>query len=55
MEDITRLVQFLMDFAPRGEPLDLGFLAEYGVTSVEASHLVTGGWLRRLSDDAYLL
>ena len=55
MEDITRLVQLLMDFAPRGEPLDLGFLAEYGVTSVEASDLVTGGWLRRLSDDAYLL
>ncbi|MBB5499302.1 AbiEi antitoxin N-terminal domain-containing protein [Paraburkholderia sp. MM5384-R2] len=55
MGDITRLVQLLMDFAPRGEPLDLGLLAEYGVTSIEASDLVTGGWLRRLSDDAYLL
>jgi hypothetical protein len=55
MADPTLLVQLLMDFAPRGEPLDLAFLAQYGITTAEALKLVDAGWLRQLSDDAYLL
>jgi len=55
MADVTQLVQLLMDFAPRGEPLDMAFLAGYGITQTDASDLVSGGWLRSLSDDAYLL
>ena len=55
MADITPVIQLLMDFAPRGEPLDTAFLAGYGVTPADAADLVSGGWLRRLSDDACLL
>jgi len=55
MADATPLVQLLMDFAPRGEPLDLAFLAQYGITTAEALRLLAAGWLRQLSDDAYLL
>lgn len=53
--DVTTLVQLLMDFVPRGEPLDLAFLAQYGITTAEAQKLVAAGWLRPLSADAYLL
>lgn len=55
MTNVTQLVQLLMDFAPRGEPLDLAFLGSYGITEGEALTLVAAGWLRQLSDNAYLL
>jgi Transcriptional regulator, AbiEi antitoxin N-terminal domain/Transcriptional regulator, AbiEi antitoxin, Type IV TA system len=55
MADTTQLVQLLMDFAPRGEPLDLPFLGSYGITEGEALKLRAAGWLRQLSENAYLL
>jgi hypothetical protein len=55
MANTTSLVQLLMDFAPRGEPLDTTSLAQYGVTAAVAEKLVAAGWLRQLSNDAYLL
>jgi hypothetical protein len=55
MQEVTQLIQLLMDFAPRGEPLDLAFLAQYRIKAAEALKLVAAGWLRQLSEDAYLL
>lgn len=49
------MVQLLMDFAPRGEPMDQAFLAQYGLTEWDTSRLIGDGWLRQLSQDAYLL
>nr|WKF55603.1 hypothetical protein HUO10_000047 [Paraburkholderia busanensis] len=48
-------IQLLMDFAPRGEPLDRTFLAQYGIGEEDTPSLVDAGWLRRLSEDAHLL
>jgi hypothetical protein len=53
--DTIPLIQLLMDFAPRGEPMDQRFLAQYGAGEEETCSLVRAGWLRRLSNDAYLL
>ncbi|MDR5746987.1 AbiEi antitoxin N-terminal domain-containing protein [Caballeronia sp. LZ029] len=44
-----------MDFAPRGEPMDETFLAQYGLTEDDTARLIDEGWLRYLSQGAYLL
>ncbi|MGF6723362.1 hypothetical protein P3T43_002717 [Paraburkholderia sp. GAS41] len=44
-----------MDFAPRGEPMDLTLLAQFGVGADDASSLVAAGWLRQLAGGAFLL
>src|ERR1700739_4715545 len=49
------LVQLLMDFAPRGEPMDLTLLAQFGIEAGDARILVEAGWLRQLAGDAFLL
>lgn len=51
----TEIVQFLMDFAPRSQPLSLCYFAAIGIEARQVSELVQQGWLRRLSEDAYLL
>ncbi|RDU99423.1 hypothetical protein DWV00_09485 [Trinickia dinghuensis] len=51
----TEIVQFLMDFAPRSQPLGLRYFAALGIDAQQVSELVQQGWLRRLSEDAYLL
>ncbi|WP_433695499.1 AbiEi antitoxin N-terminal domain-containing protein [Paraburkholderia phenoliruptrix] len=48
-------LQILMDFAPRGEPVDAAFMGQYAITAADVSTLVTDGWLRLLSGNAYLL
>ena len=50
-----QFVQFLMDFAPRGEPMDLTLLAQFGIDAGDASRLVSAGWLRQLAGGAFLL
>ncbi|NUX98887.1 AbiEi antitoxin N-terminal domain-containing protein [Paraburkholderia youngii] len=52
---MIQLVQLLMDFAPRGEPMDLTLLARFGIEAGDASCLVEGGWLRQLAGGAFLL
>ncbi|WP_303246714.1 AbiEi antitoxin N-terminal domain-containing protein [Paraburkholderia youngii] len=44
-----------MDFAPRGEPMDLTLLAQFGIEAGDASGLVEAGWLRQLAGGAFLL
>lgn len=44
-----------MDFAPRGEPMDLTLLAQFGIEASDASGLVDAGWLRQLAGGAFLL
>ncbi|MGE8158941.1 type IV toxin-antitoxin system AbiEi family antitoxin domain-containing protein [Paraburkholderia sp. NPDC080076] len=51
----TEIVQFLMDFAPRSQPLSLRYFAAIGVEAQQVGELVQQGWLRRMSEDAYLL
>ncbi|RZF24389.1 hypothetical protein EVC45_39100 [Paraburkholderia sp. UYCP14C] len=55
MLNVTEVVQFLMDFAPRSEPIGLRYFASFGIDAQQVSELVRQGWLRRLSEDAYLL
>ncbi|MGR2682417.1 type IV toxin-antitoxin system AbiEi family antitoxin domain-containing protein [Chromobacterium haemolyticum] len=52
---IKQTVQHLMKAAPRGQPLDAKLLKDLGITIPLANHLVTEGWLMRLSAGAYLL
>ncbi|MFP3183299.1 MAG: type IV toxin-antitoxin system AbiEi family antitoxin domain-containing protein [Paraburkholderia sp.] len=51
----TEIVQFLMDFAPRSQPLSLRYFAALEIDADQVSKLVHQGWLRQLSEDAYLL
>jgi hypothetical protein len=51
----TEIVQFLMDFAPRSQPLGLRYFAALELDAQQVSELVQQGWLRQLSEDAYLL
>lgn len=51
----TEIVQFLLNFAPRSQPLGLRSFAALGIDAQQVSELVQQGWLRRLSEDAYLL
>ena len=44
-----------MDCAPRGEPMDLTLLAQFGVEAGDASCLVEAGWLQQLAGGAFLL
>lgn len=44
-----------MKAAPRGQPLDAKLLKDLGITIPLANHLVSEGWLMRLSAGAYLL
>lgn len=44
-----------MDFAPRSQPLGLRYFAAFGIDARQVSELVKLGWLRQLSEDAYLL
>lgn len=55
MLNTTEVVQFLMDFAPRSQPLGLRYFAALGIDAHQVNELVRQGWLRRLSEDAYLL
>ncbi|SIO48357.1 transcriptional regulator with AbiEi antitoxin N-terminal domain [Burkholderia sp. GAS332] len=55
MQDATEIVQFLMDFAPRSQPVGLRYFAELEIDSSQVGKLVKQGWLRQLSEDAYLL
>ncbi|MFM0039775.1 type IV toxin-antitoxin system AbiEi family antitoxin domain-containing protein [Paraburkholderia strydomiana] len=55
MFNATEIVQFLMDFAPRSQPLGLRYFAAFEIDAEQVGQLVQQGWLRRLSDDAYLL
>jgi hypothetical protein len=55
MLNSTEIVQFLMDFAPRSQPLGLRYFAELELDAQQVGKLVQEGWLRRLSEDAYLL
>jgi hypothetical protein len=55
MSDATTLVQLLMDYAPRGEPMDLSALEQFGIATEKAENLVAAGWLRKLSGGGYLL
>lgn len=55
MQDATEIVQFLMDFAPRSQPVGLRYFAELEIDARQVGELVKRGWLRQLSEDAYLL
>jgi hypothetical protein len=55
MLNATEIVQFLMDFAPRSQPLGLRYFAELEIDARKVGELVKQGWLRQLSEDAYLL
>jgi hypothetical protein len=44
-----------MDFAPRSQPLALRYFAELEIDARQVDEQVKQGWLRQLSDDAYLL
>lgn len=51
----NRTVQRLMEEAPRGQPLDSDMLRDMGIPPALASNMAKQGWLRRLSQGAYLL
>jgi hypothetical protein len=55
MTDLTKVVQLLMDHAPRGEPMGRDRLAGFGVNEDDLDSLISAGWLRELSSDAFLL
>ena len=40
---------------PRGEPLDVSYLKENGLSTQHAAHLAKAGWLTRLGRGAYML
>jgi len=45
----------LLAVLPRGEPLDVAFLKDKGLSAAHASHLAKGGWLTHLGRGAYML
>ncbi|MGE0332656.1 MAG: type IV toxin-antitoxin system AbiEi family antitoxin domain-containing protein [Ramlibacter sp.] len=45
----------LLATLPRGEPLDVSFLKEKGLSPAHASHLAKAGWLDHLGRGAYML
>jgi hypothetical protein len=45
----------LLAVLPRGEPLDVAFLKEKGLSTAHASHLAKGGWLTHLGRGVYML
>ena len=45
----------LLAVLPRGEPLDVAFLKEQGLSAAHASHLAKAGWLTHLSRGVYML
>src|SRR5689334_5239631 len=55
MTDLIKVVQLLMDYVPRGEPLGRDQLTRYGIGEDDLGKLVRAGWLRELSFDAFLM
>ncbi|WP_425952995.1 type IV toxin-antitoxin system AbiEi family antitoxin domain-containing protein [Ralstonia pseudosolanacearum] len=51
----SKTLQRLMEYAPRGQPLDHEMLRDIGVSPRITSYMVDAGWLQRLSYGAYLL
>ena len=45
----------LVAVLPRGEPLDVAFLKEHGLSAFHASHLAERGWLTHLGRGVYML
>lgn len=45
----------LLAILPRGEPLDVAFLKEQGLSASHASHLAKAGWLIHLGRGVYML
>lgn len=52
---IERVIQRMMQEAPRGQPLDMEMLNGFGLSISMANRLVDSGWMTRLSAGAYLL
>lgn len=57
MKSIKKNFSFksLLAILPRGEPLDVAFLKDKGLTADRASHLAKSGWLTHLGRGAYML
>jgi hypothetical protein len=57
MESTDALFSFkrLLTVLPRGEPLDVSFLNDHGLSAFHASHLAKGGWLTHLGRGVYML
>jgi hypothetical protein len=45
----------LLSVLPRGEPLDVSFLKEKGLSAFHASHLAAAGWLTHVGRGVYML
>ncbi|MBB5412165.1 hypothetical protein HDG34_006136 [Paraburkholderia sp. HC6.4b] len=53
--DFAHVIQYLMDHAPRSEPLGQRYFTSLGFGASIVLRLVNDGWLRVLSPDTYLL